>query len=101
MTLLVVPEGVRIEKGLVVEGAHQPHSQVYPLHVCTNGSMGGWWALPATFNLTLVYMLDAPQLNTKGLHVSSNISLSTDGAVEEVDSNACSVGTEASGSIGS
>ena len=56
-------------------GTHQPHSQVYPLHVCTNCGSGGWWVLPATFNLTLVYMLDAPQLNMKGLHVGRNLSL--------------------------
>ena len=31
----------------------------------------------------------------------AGISLSTEGAVEEVDSNACSVGTEASDSMGS
>ena len=41
VTLLVVPEGVRVEEGLVAEGAHQPHSQVYFVYVCTNGSLGG------------------------------------------------------------
>ena len=25
VTLLVMPEGVRVEEGFVVEGAHQPH----------------------------------------------------------------------------
>ena len=39
VTLLVMPEGVRVEKGHVVEGAHQPHTQVYLAHMCTNGGM--------------------------------------------------------------
>ena len=41
MTLLVMPEGVRVEEGFVAEGAHQPHPQVYLAHVCTNGGMRG------------------------------------------------------------
>ena len=32
VTLLVVPECVRVEEGFVAEGAHQPHPQVYPAH---------------------------------------------------------------------
>ena len=76
VTLLVMPECVRVEEGFAAEGAHQPHSQVYPTHVSANGSIRGWWALPATLNLTSVHSFDAPQLNMKGLHVSRDLSLS-------------------------
>ena len=41
VTLLVMPADVRVEEGFVVEGAHQPHSQVYLVHMSTNGSMRG------------------------------------------------------------
>ena len=41
VTIPVMPEGVRVEKGLVAEGAHQPHPQMYLVHVCTNGGMRG------------------------------------------------------------
>ena len=41
VTLLVVPECDRVEQGFVAEGAHQPHSQVYPAHVSTNGGKRG------------------------------------------------------------
>ena len=59
-----------------------------------------WWhrrLIGSPCNLTLVYMLDAPNWIWRGC-MWAGISLSTEGAVEEVDSNACSVGTEASGS---
>ena len=41
VTLLVTPECVRVEERLDVEGTHQPHSQVYLVHVSSNGSMRG------------------------------------------------------------
>ena len=41
VTLLVVLECVRVEEGLVAEGAHQPHPQVYLAHMCANAGMRG------------------------------------------------------------
>ena len=102
MTLLVMPECFRVEERFFAEGAHQPHSQVYLARISTNGSMRGWWALLATLNLTYVYMFDAPNWIWRGCMLAGiSLSLSkTKGAIEEVDSSACSVGTEASGSLG-
>ena len=95
VTLLMIPECVRVEEWFVAEGGHQPHSQVYPAH----GSIRHWWALPATLNLTSVHSFDAPNWIWRGC-MSAGISPSkTEGAVEEVDSSACSAGTEASGSL--
>ena len=75
--------------------------QVYLLHVCTNGGIGGWWALPATLNLSLVYTLDAPYWMQRGCILAGIFPSKTKGAVEEVDSSACSAGPGASGSLDS
>ena len=41
VALLVTSGGVRVEERFVAEGAHQPHSQVYLVHVSANGSLRG------------------------------------------------------------
>ena len=41
MTLLVMPECVRVEEGFVAEGAHQPHSHLHPAHMSANGGTRG------------------------------------------------------------
>ena len=41
----------------------------------TDSCLWGWWALFAAFNLALVHLLGAPQLNSEGLHVSWYVSL--------------------------
>ena len=43
-------------------------------------------------------MLDAPQLNAKGLHIAGISSSETEGAVKEVNSSTCMAGPGASGS---
>ena len=82
-------------------GTHQTHSQVYLVYMSANGSTRGWWALPATLNLTSVYSLDSPNWIWRGCMLAGISPSKTEGAVEEVDSSACSVGTEASGSLDS
>ena len=67
MTLVVVPECVQTEKGLAAGGTHQPHSHLAHMH--TDGGTCGWWTLFTAFNLAPIHLLDATQLNAKGLHV--------------------------------
>ena len=69
MALFVVPECVWVEKGFAAAVAHQPHSHVNLAHMHTNGGSWGWWTLFAALNLAPIHLLDAIQLNAKGLHV--------------------------------
>ena len=43
--------------------------QVHFAHMCAYGGMWGWLSILATFNPASIHLFDAPQLNTKGLHI--------------------------------
>ena len=67
----------------------------------TNGSPWGWWAIFATLNLALIYVLCAPIYTLRGC-IWAGMSPSGAGvAAEEADTMAWPVGSETSGPVGS
>ena len=101
VTLLVMPEGVRVEKGTVAKGAHQPHPKC-TLHMCVQmvaWEIDGPSLQPAIWHLYTLLM--PPNWMQRGCILAGISPSKTEGAVEEVDSSACSAGPGTSGSLDS
>ena len=60
MNLLLMPEGIRVEKSLCTGRTGQPCPQMVLAHMSTYGHLGGGQSLSAPLNPAFVNPFDAP-----------------------------------------
>ena len=65
----VPPEGLWVEESLQTGRAAKCHAQVVPVHMATDGHLGGGRSFVAPLNLAMINPLGSPHINMKECHV--------------------------------